>query len=197
MINQILDFWFGELKDGFTITNRGKLWYMGGEEVDSEIKEKFGEVIEKACNKELESWKETAKGRLALIILLDQFTRNVYRKSKEAFAYDSYALELCNEGIELGHDKELCFIHRFFLYQPLEHSEKLEDQELCIELFEKVKEEVPEEKKKRVDSFIGYAINHRDIIKKFGRFPHRNEVLGRKNTSEEVKYLQKAERFGQ
>ena len=193
-ITKILDFWFGELKDGFTVKNLGKLWYMGGEETDTKIKDLFGDLIKKAGTKELDEWKETAKGRLALIILLDQFTRNVYRKTKEAFAYDDYAQKLCKGGLRLEHDKQLCFIHRLFFYHPLEHSENLEDQELCIKLIEQVKQEVSD---KRVESFLMYAKQHCDIIKKFGRFPHRNKVLGRTSTAEELKYLQSGTSFGQ
>ena len=196
-INKILYFWFGEIKDSFTVGNRGKLWYMGGEETDNKIRELFGDLVKRAGNKELEDWKETPEGRLALIILLDQFTRNVYRKTKDAFAYDEYAQKLCKEGLQLEHDKQLCFIHRFFFYHPLEHSEKLEDQELCIKLIEQVKEEVSEQLKKRVESFLNYAKQHRDVIKKFGRFPHRNEVLGRTSTADELEYLKSGIRFGQ
>ena len=194
-INKILDFWFGEIKDGFTVGNRGKLWYMGGEETDNKIKELFGDLVKGASK--LEDWKEIAKGRLALIILLDQFTRNVYRRTKEAFASDEYALKLCKEGLQLEQDKQLCFVHRFFFYHPLEHSESLEDQELCIKLIEQVMQEVKEENKKRVEGFLRYAKQHRDIIEKFGRFPHRNEIFGRKSTEKELEYLKSGIRFGQ
>jgi len=196
-INKILDFWFGEIKDGFTKESRGKLWYMGDEKIDNQIKDLFGNLILKAANKELEVWKETAKGRLALIILLDQFTRNVYRKTEKAFAYDKYAIELCKEGLRLKHDEELCFVHRMFFYHPLHHSENLEDQKLNVKLVEQLKQEVPEQNKKKVESFLKYAKQHCDIIKKFGRFPHRNEVLGRESTKEELEYLESGKRFGQ
>jgi len=195
-ITKILDFWFGEIKDGFTKESKGKLWYMGDEKIDNRIKGLFGNLILKAANKELD-WKGTAKGRLALIILLDQFTRNVYRKTKEAFAYDKYALVLCKEGLQIKHDKELCFVHRMFFYHPLHHSENLSDQELNVKLIEELKQEVPEQSKKKIESFLKYAKQHRDIIEKFGRFPHRNEVLGRKSTKEESEYLKSGKRFGQ
>lgn len=197
LIDKILEFWFGRLEEGFTMENRGKLWYVGGKGVDDGIKKKFGNLVEKATKRELDSWKETAKGRLALIILLDQFTRNIYRKTQEAFASDSYAQELCKQGLQIGQDKELLFIHRLFFYHPLEHSENLEDQELCVKLFQEVMEEVPEEYKKRVKSFLDYAKQHRSIIKQFGRFPHRNEILERESTKQEIKYLKKGHRFGQ
>lgn len=196
-ITNILDFWFGDIKDGFTVENRGKLWYMGGEETDAKINELFGDLVKKAGTKELDEWKETAKGRLALIILLDQFTRNVYRRTKEAFAYDDYTQKLCEEGLQLKHDKELCFVHRLFFYHPLHHSENIEDQKLSVKLTEQLKQEVPEQNKKKVESFLKYTKQHRDIIEKFGRFPHRNEVLGRTSTAEELKYLESGKRFGQ
>jgi len=195
-ITKILDFWFGEINDGFTVGNRGKLWYMGGEETDTKIKKLFGDLVKKASNKELDLWKKTAEGRLALIILLDQFTRNVSRRTKEAFAYDSYAQKLCKEGLKLEHDRQLCFIHRLFFYHPLQHSENIEDQELSVRLTGQVKQEVSENKK-RTESFLKYAKQHRDIVKKFGRFPHRNKVLGRKSTPEELEYLKSGTRFGQ
>ena len=195
-INEILDFWFGEIKDGFTVGNRGKLWYIAKEETDNTIKKLYMDLIVKAGNKELD-WKQTAKGRLVLIILLDQFTRNVYRKTQEAFAYDKYALELCKEGLQLKHDKELCFVHRMFFCHPLHHSENIEDQKLSVKLTEQLIKEVPEQNKKKVEGFLKYAKQHHDIIQKFGRFPHRNEVLGRKSTEEELKYLKSGKRFGQ
>jgi len=197
LIHGILEFWFGSLEGGFTVESRGKLWYSGGKTVDDEIKKKFGSLVEKAIKGELDSWKETAEGRLALIILLDQFTRNVYRKTKKAFASDEYAMELCKEGLQSGQDKELLFIYRLFFYHPLEHSENLEDQELCIQLSQDVLEEVPEVYKKRVEGFLNYAKQHRDLIKRFGRFPHRNEILERKSTEQEIEYLKKGHRFGQ
>jgi len=195
-VDKILDFWFGEIKDGFTKESRGKLWYIAKEETDNTIKKLFMGLIIKAGNKELD-WKQTAKGRLALIILLDQFTRNVYRKTKEAFAYDKYALELCKEGLQLKHDKELCFVHRLFFYHPLQHSENIEDQKLSVKLVEQLKQEVPEQNKKKIEGFLRYAKQHHDIINKFGRFPHRNEVLGRESTKEELEYLESGKRFGQ
>lgn len=196
-ITKILDFWFGRLEGGFTKKNRGSLWYLGGEETDTRIREEFGFLVEKAAHKKLDEWKTTPEGRLALIILLDQFTRNMYRKTKQAFQHDSYAQELCREGIEKGQDKKLPFIQRLFFYHPLEHSENLEDQELGVKMMAKVREEVPEAFKKRVQKFVDYAKQHRDIIKRFGRFPHRNKVMERISTKEERDYLKEGSRFGQ
>jgi len=193
-ITKILDFWFGEIKDGFTVKKLGKLWYMGGEETDKKIKDLFGVLVKEAETKKLDAWKETAKGCLALIILLDQFTRNVYRKTPAAFAHDAYALKLCKQGLKLEHDKKLCFIHRLFFYHPLHHSENLEDQELCVKLTEQVTQEVHGN---QANSFLTYVKQHRDIIKQFGRFPHRNKVLDRISTEEELTYLQSAKTFGQ
>jgi len=170
----IIDYWF----ENETI--QYKLWYTS--EPDAEIKQRFEHTIIQAKNKELDEWKEDPIGRLALIILLDQFTRNLFRKSKEAFASDSYALQLCKEGIKIKHNTQLSPIQKIFFYHPLEHSENLQDQELCIDLMSKV----------GIGGFTKYAIEHRDIIKQFGRFPHRNEVLQRTSTKEEKEYLKNA-----
>lgn len=196
-IKKILDFWFGSLQDGFTKESKGTLWYMGGKETDEQIKIKFGTLVEKAANKELDGWKQTPEGRLALVILLDQFTRNIYRKTRQAFAHDTYAQKLCKEGIRKGDDRKLAPIHRLFLYHPLEHSENLEDQELGVQKMQEVQDEMPDKFKKRVQGFVDYTKQHRDIIKRFGRFPHRNQVMGRTSTKEELEYLKEGARFGQ
>ncbi|GLQ29864.1 DUF924 family protein [Litoribrevibacter albus] len=198
-IAKVISYWFGELdSDGFALDQNKNKWWSGGNDIDIEISHQFGHLVEEALNRGLKEWKDSSSGRLALILLLDQFTRNIYRGTERAFAGDSRALKLCKLGLSEKTDLELPIEHRVFFYMPLEHSESLEDQELCIRLFTSLKRESPQEKHPLLDSYVGFAEQHRDIIKQFGRFPHRNESLKRVNTAEEETYLNgKAHRFGQ
>ncbi len=137
-INIILDFWFGEIRDGFTIEDRNGFWFMPNESVDKTIKGKFGDLVTEAGSGKLKKWGSSPRGCLALIILLDQFTRNIYRGSAEAFQYDNDARRICKHGIKDGTDKKLEIIERCFYYLPLEHTENIEDQQLCLELLKKI-----------------------------------------------------------
>ena len=183
---EVLDFWFGDGEIRF------KFWFSA--ETDILIKKKFTAVLEEAAAGKLDTWKDSALGRLALIILFDQFTRNIFRAKKEAFAYDGKARELCKEGIELRQDKKLNYIQRSFFYMPLQHSEDVKDQELSIEVCKELLEEFPE---KYVEGVLKCAFEHKAIIDRFGRFPHRNTVLDRQSTAEEELYLKTAKRYGQ
>ncbi len=147
---------------------------------------------------ELDHWKQTARGRLALIILLDQFSRNVYRGTAAAFAQDEAALALCTEGIELGQDRELEPCERTFFYMPLEHAEDAEAQALCVRKFREVAADAPAPWRDIFERNVDYANQHKEIVDRFGRFPHRNAVLGRASTPDEDAYLaDDAPRFGQ
>ena len=189
-IQDILGYWFGEFNEhGTTVENKGSLWWGGGAELDREIRERFGETVEAAGRGELNHWAETAEGRLALVILLDQFTRNVYRKTAKAFSFDPLARSLVLEGLANGHDKELHCIQRVFFYMPLEHSEEMVHQEQCVEVFEALLQEVVEEVKPVFQDYLNFAYRHKAIIDRFGRYPHRNNVLARESTQEELEYL--------
>ncbi len=166
--------------------------------MDREIRERFGAPLQEAAEGRLVSWCESARGRLALIVLLDQFTRNVYRGSADAFAHDGAALEHCLEGLRVAHDRELTPVERSFFYMPLEHSESCSNQELCVAKFEALMGELSEARRPKLEASLRYAVQHRDIIRRFGRFPHRNRVLGRESTDEERLYLdQEGITFGQ
>lgn len=193
----ILSYWFGEIKDGVTAENRGSLWYGSSAETDATIKDRYADKLQQADAGELDHWKESARGRLALIILFDQFSRNIYRKSAQAFSFDQKAQALVLEGIELGHDLELQGIERNFFYMPLEHAEELKLQALCVEKNKQLLTDVPEASRPALQSSVDYAVDHYTVIARFGRFPHRNEVLGRESTEEELVYLQTANRYGQ
>ena len=188
-IEEILRFWFGEMEDGFPAESMDWLWWAGGEDIDRNIRDRFEDWVVKAGNGELADWAETAEGRLAHIILLDQFTRNIYRKSSKAFAHDAQALQLTLDGIEQKHDLSLPVMQRVFMYMPLEHAEDLEMQNLCVAKMNEALGAFKDDDKRNVAPYLDAAESHRVIVEQFGRFPHRNEVLGRESTPEELEYL--------
>ncbi len=185
----VLDFWFGPLYEGFPLEKRQELWFMGKAEDDQKIQQKFGNLVEQAVDGKLIEWEKSPRSRLALIILLDQFTRSIYRKTAAAFSGDYRAQTLVKDAINKGWDKKLAFSERQFLYMPLMHSENLSDQKLSVLSFQLLVEDVPNTHKEHISGSIHYAVEHQDLIARFGRFPHRNKVLGRESTDEELKYL--------
>ena len=194
----ILDYWFGELDGEVTRNNKHALWFLGGAEVDADIISKFQRWVSQAGNGELNHWSDTAQGRLALIILLDQFPRNIYRGLNAAFRYDLLALAICKRGLALNQDAELAAIERVFFYLPLEHSEDLEDQEESVFRFDLLRKSVQPENITVFDSFYEFANSHLQVIRQFGRFPHRNAVKGRLSTKKELTWLHDGGlRFGQ
>lgn len=175
----ILDFWFG---DGATGGFR-EAWFGRDEAFDREIRDRFAGDYEKAAAGELDDWKDTPRGCLALILLLDQFPRNMFRGDPRAFATDARARQVARHTVETGLDRELEPAGRMFVYLPFEHSEDREDQRRSVELFEALDAEFG------MPGILGYAVRHREIVERFGRFPHRNEVLGRASTPGEVEFL--------
>ncbi len=198
IIRQILDFWFGSDRSAAAMIKRNKLWFNSSPDHDAYIKQNFRQHVEAAMAGEYMDWCQTAEGRLATILLLDQFTRNIFRKSQRAFDGDDLAQEICLAGLTLGHDKALSIAERSFYYMPLEHCEKLNTQRQAIELFSTLVDESTEEYLDFAHNALNYAKQHHDIIQRFGRFPHRNKVLNRSSTTEELNYLQDNEAaFGQ
>lgn len=203
----VLDFWFGDIRAGW-ITDAGKpkLWFGGKSAADDEIKTRFGAMIKTALAEETKTVRADdassgadiikAESVLARIILLDQMTRMIYRGESRAFVGDDKALALCRAGLTSGADKLLPPVQRQFFYLPLEHSEQMEDQILCVSLFESMLGTFPQYHN-HLAAALEYAVKHRDIINRFGRFPHRNKALLRDSTAEELEYLQTAEKFGQ
>lgn len=163
-------------------------WFAGGKAVDEEIRVRFGPLLDAANKGLLDSWKEHPRSALALIILLDQFSRTIHRGSAAAFASDERALQASLHFIANGWDKHLSEHERLFVYLPLEHSEDPDMMRLSL----KKNGELT-----NVPAAFQYARQHADILERFGRYPHRNEVLGRTSTPEETEYLRGAERFGQ
>lgn len=197
-IEQIRAFWFGPIHNGFPVEDRKALWYEGSEALDREIAAKFGELVESALAGRLANWAATADGTMALILLLDQFTRNIYRGSAKAFSGDAMARDAVYQALARGDEQLLSFIERSFLYMPLMHSENLHDQETCVQLFQVLHDEVEPDQQPGLEVNIQFAIDHLRLIEQFGRFPYRNAVLGRTNTAQETDYLEGGgARFGQ
>ncbi|WP_425329970.1 DUF924 family protein [Terrirubrum flagellatum] len=154
-------------------------WYGKDDAFDEDIRQRFGALVEKAASGELDSWADDAQGALALLILLDQFPRNLFRGSPRAFATDAHARRIADAAIARGFDDATDTTMREFFYLPFMHSEELADQDRCLALYTRARDE----------NGVKYAHIHRDIIAKFGRFPHRNPTLGRAMTAEEEEFL--------
>ena len=171
MFKSVLRFWFEELEP--------KQWWAMDSALDQLIIDRFAGVHRRAVCCELFPWRETAQGRLAEIIILDQFSRNMFRGSPLSFAADSMALALAQEAVSTGADKLLTQVKRNFLYMPYMHSESLAIHEVALELF----------RNNGIEGSYEYEVKHRSIIQRFGRYPHRNATLGRESTPEEIEFL--------
>jgi uncharacterized protein (DUF924 family) len=189
-IDEILEFWFKEQElSAPKIDRRMDLWFGEDEAFDLEIEREFGDDIRTAADGKLDHWAKSPRGRLALILLLDQFRRNIYRGTPKAFDKDKAALKLCVEGAMDKKDQGLTPIERVFFYMPLQHSESAKVQAKSVELYTKLAESVSPTYRETFQTVAYYAELHRDIVEQFGRFPHRNQLLGRKNTPAEEEYL--------
>ncbi|MEX0942730.1 MAG: DUF924 family protein [Pseudomonadales bacterium] len=198
-ISEIIEFWIGQAaSDPEAAAGRNKLWYKPTKETDDTIRRRFGLDLARAEAGELATWATTPGGSLALVILLDQFSRNLYRGTAKAYANDTMALDIALDAINSGKDQDLSLVGRAFLYHPLHHSEQIEVQDWNIRLFESLLAEAGSEWEELISGFLHFAKEHRDVIRRFGRFPHRNVVLKRTSTNEEQAYLEGgANRYGQ
>ncbi len=188
-IDTLLRFWFGPLDArGLCRESRNRLWFGGDSSTDQQCRAQFTELLTRARRGELMHWADNDEGLVALVVLLDQMSRNIHRGTPDAFAADGAALALAQAAIDGGRDRQLPPIHRVFLYLPLEHCENLQVQERCVALFQALSSETGDE---QIKDFCRYALAHRDVIARFGRFPHRNRILGRDTTMEEHQYLEK------
>ncbi|WP_148864881.1 DUF924 family protein [Marinobacter fonticola] len=196
---EVLHFWFGPLdKDGVPDSFHRERWFKSSRAFDWEIRRRFLSLVLVASENGLEAWREEPGGALAELILLDQFTRNIHRGRAMAYDNDRQARLNCLEGLERGLDLHLPLIQRAFFIMPLQHSERLKDQEKAVALYEQLEATAQGRLKDVLRSFHSSAVAHRDIVAQFGRFPHRNKVLGRYPTSEEQAYLDNdANRYGQ
>jgi uncharacterized protein (DUF924 family) len=188
VIAEIHDFWFGELdSNGLCVDDKHPLWFTANKATDDYCREHFGASLALAQRGQLHQWAETDRGLIALVVLLDQFSRNIYRGTPQAFAQDTAGLNLALESIGSGRHEHLPLIQRVFLYLPLEHCEDLSVQDSCVALFENLTTLTDHP---QFTGFTRYAIAHRNVIAQFGRFPHRNRILGRVSSTEELDYLQ-------
>jgi len=189
-IEQILAFWFKEQElTAPQIDRRMDTWFGEDAVFDHEIEKGFSDDVERASNGELDHWADEPQGRLALIILIDQFRRNLYRGTAKAFSHDKVALKLCVEGAMERKDKGLTPIQRVFFYMPLQHAESRKVQAKSVELYDRLAESVSPTLQETFLTVAQFAELHKDIVDQFGRFPHRNSLLGRENTPEENEYL--------
>lgn len=189
-IERIFRFWFGDLNDwGMPSEEKNSLWFRYHEETDRQIEAEFGELVQSALRGQLEEWSLSPEGVVAQVILLDQFTRNIYRGSAAAFSGDNSALKLSDSLVAAGEDKALAPIYRVFLYIPYEHAEDIARQIQGVSMFEQLIIDTPEVIGESIQSFKQYAEAHRDVIEHFGRFPHRNKILGRISTDAELEHL--------
>ncbi|WP_303721973.1 DUF924 family protein [Malonomonas rubra] len=188
---KILRYWFGSSEDDLQVMEQKvKLWFGKDEQVDREIGTIFGSWIATAAAEGVLPGDEQVGQRyLATIILLDQFTRNIYRGDARAFTSDSIALRLAMDSLQNNYDSGLRPIERVFIYLPLEHAEEMEMQNRSVALFEELTRNVPKRMRSAFEGFLDYAVRHREIITRFGRFPHRNLILGRESTAEEIEFL--------
>lgn len=195
---EILDFWFGELDEhGLPDSFHRNRWFVSTRAFDQEIRRRFLSMVLFASEDGLRHWRKIPGGALAEIILLDQFTRNIHRGGALAFSNDKLAVKLCKAAMRNGQDMQLPAVQRAFLYMPLQHSERLEDQDLAVECYEQLASATGGIAGDFMASFLQSAVDHRDIIRQFGRFPHRNKALRRSPTVEEEAYLTNGKRFGQ
>jgi uncharacterized protein (DUF924 family) len=189
-IEELLDFWFGGLREGKPVPpERFALWFGGAETTDRQIRERFAADVERADAGGYDGWRAFPRGTLALLILLDQFPRNIYRGSPRAYDFDGKARELCLAGLDAGQDRELITVQRAFFYLPLEHSEDISLQQRSVAVFAELLRQAPATLREHCRSFLDYAERHRAIIERFGRFPHRNSSLSRPSTAEEEVFL--------
>jgi uncharacterized protein (DUF924 family) len=189
-IKAVLSFWFGPLgPEGIPAEQTARRWFAGGPTVDEECRETFGVHVAAAVRGERDAWAGTPSGRLALVLLLDQLTRNIHRGTAGSFAGDERALAQAAEAVRLGEDQTLRPIERYFLYMPFEHAEDAAMQRRAVELFERLLEEAPAGALGIFEAGVEYARRHEAVIARFGRFPGRNAALGRPSTAQEEAFL--------
>ncbi|MBT8092872.1 MAG: DUF924 domain-containing protein [Gammaproteobacteria bacterium] len=189
-IEAVLSFWFQEQAlTAPQIDRRMEIWFGSSPLFDHEIVENFGNDVELASKGKLDHWADSPRGLLALILLVDQFRRNIHRGTAKAFSKDKLALKLCVEGAMQKKEQDLTPIEKVFFYMPLQHAESSKVQAKSVELYQRIAESVSPTYRETFETVLQFAELHKDIIDQFGRFPHRNQLLGRENTPEEDEYL--------
>lgn len=193
----ILRFWFGDdLDSPEEVARRSALWFASSSDFDRQLRERFDRLPDRAARGDFAAWVSEPRPTLALVLILDQLPRNLFRGERRAFQFDRDALATALAALDAGHDRRLHPVEASFLYLPLEHAEDLTLQDRCVELFERLARRAPSPLADLIESFTGYARRHGEVIRRFGRFPHRNAVLGRPSTPAERTYLEAGgERF--
>ncbi len=189
----VLSFWFGSVQDNGTAEEGiSARWWKKSDAFDAECRDRFLTDLELALAGKLDDWTQTPEGRTALIVLMDQFSRNIFRGTPRSFGSDAQALAQSKLAVAAGEQNKVPTCYGYFMLMPFMHSEDIADQERCIELFQQLADRTPEgPARKSLEAAVGYGVKHRDIVKRFGRFPHRNAVLGRESTPEETEFLTK------
>ena len=191
--NEILEFWFGDaLRSPEAAEARCALWFGRNDAFDREIRERFAALPRRAALGAFEAWRDGPESTVALLLVLDQFPRNLHRDDRRAFAFDAQAREVALAALDVGFDGRLHPLEASFLYLPLEHAEDLDLQNLCVECFEALVPRAPDGLQELFEEFASYARRHRDVVARFGRFPHRNDPLDRVCTEGERAFLASA-----
>lgn len=191
---EILTFWFGRVEQTVVPSeHRARVWFGEDKKIDAEVKARFSLVLDDAIVGRLQDWENSPRSQLALIIMLDQFSRQIYRDTPKAFEQDKKALSVCLKGLREEADHSLSLIERVFYYFPLLHSEKLGHQEQSVRSYSTLVDLAFSETRVIFESFYKFANHHYSLIKRFGRFPQRNDALSRKSTTPEVEYLKEIE----
>ena len=195
---QVVQYWFdGAEHDVERIQARSKVWYSFSAELDAEIARKYGTLLQEIVNGQRQDWSQTSIGAIALVLVLDQFTRQIYRKTAAAFAYDAQALVITYSAISSGLDQEMSVPGRLFLYHPFQHSEKLKDQEFGVQIVRNLRTHCEQKWYDYVSESLRFFEEHCEIVRRFGRFPHRNDVLDRISTPDELEFLRTGSSYGQ
>ena len=188
--DELLTRWFGDDPDDAAAGEKqAGLWWGQSAETDKMLSTDFGRAASAAAAGSLDHWTGSPRGRLALILLLDQLPRVIHRGTPGAFACDERALRIAEEGLASGADRRLRPIERVFFYLPFEHSEEPADQLKSVGLFEALADDVDEAWREHFGGYVDFAVRHKEIIDRFGRFPHRNVILGRESTPDEIEFL--------
>lgn len=196
--NELLSHWFGDgLSLGWPSESKQALWFGFDPEQDEDMRRRFGPLVEQALDGGLADWAESPLGLLALLLLLDQLPRNLFRRQTRAFAGDARAQALVTAAMAAGVDQQLPLVGRVFFYMPLMHAESLAMQDEVVRCFQRLLEQAPAAQRDTIANSLAFAKEHRDTVARFGRFPHRNATLGRENTPEETVFLRDGPRYGQ
>lgn len=191
--SEVIRVWFGELDaDGLADGPHRQRWFVKDPAWDAELTRRFADTHAAIAAGQREDWLRTPRGRLAQVVVLDQFSRNMFRDTPGMYATDALALRIAAAGIEAGEDARLETAERVFLYMPFMHSEDVVDQRRCVALFEALRDAASGAAREQLGQNVRFAEMHRDIVERFGRFPHRNAILGRASTEEELGFLLEA-----